>query len=37
MMKTICETLDSLVMPITFLIMAHLVVFYIVLPLMIWI
>ena len=35
MMKTLFETLDSVVMPITFILMAHLVVLYIIIPLII--
>ena len=36
MMKQLIETLDSFVMPFTFFIMLHLVVLYIILPLIIW-
>ena len=34
-MKTLFETLDSVLMPITFILMAHLVVLYIIIPLII--
>jgi len=37
MMKTIFETLDPFVMPLTFFVMLHLVVLYIILPLVIFI
>jgi hypothetical protein len=36
MMKQIIETIDTLVMPLTFFVMMHLVVLYIILPLIIW-
>ena len=35
MMKTLFEAIDSVVMPITFILMAHLVVLYIIIPLII--
>ena len=36
MMKTLFETIDSIVMPITFILVAHFVVLYVIIPLIIW-